>query len=259
MNSEVHVMRVIPMVAMLALAGCLVGVAPRPGGVGGPPPAGEPTGGGPIEAGCSFNATQIRPEMGDTVQILCPAGCDASGATWGTDVYTGDSAICRAAIHAGAAPATGGVVTVRLEPGRPAYRGTMRHGVQSSDYGSYASSYRFEGVLAAAPPPMVEAPRIIEAGCSFNATQLKGEVGSAHRIACPPGCGSTNATWGTDHYTGDSAICRAAIHAGFTTDQTGGEVTVILEPGRPAYRGSARHGISSSDYGSYASSFRLER
>ena len=56
----------------------------------------------------------------------------------------------------------------------------------------------------------------------------------------------------------DSAICRAAIHAGLITEQ-GGEVTVVLEPGRPAYRGSHRHGIESSDYGRYGASYRFGR
>jgi hypothetical protein len=33
---------------------------------------------------------------------------------------------------------------VILEPGRPAYRGTLRNGIQSSDYGAYGKSYRLE-------------------------------------------------------------------------------------------------------------------
>ena len=49
-----------------------------------------------------------------------------------------------AAIHAGAASPSGGVVTVRLEPGRPAYRGSTRNGVVSGDFGSYPASFRFE-------------------------------------------------------------------------------------------------------------------
>jgi len=247
----------IPVLALCSLAGCLVRTSPGLGPVGpGPGQPVEASSGGPIEAGCSFNAVSIKREMGDTVQILCPAGCASTGATWGSDVYTGDSAICRAAIHAGAAPASGGLVTVHLEPGRPAYRGSSRHGVDSSDYGSYQSSYRFVGVPASAAAPIVEAPQIIEAGCSFNATQIRGDIGSEHRVSCPSGCGKTGAIWGTDVYTGDTGICRAAVHAGVVSDQ-GGEVTVILEPGRPAYRGSARNGIQSSDYGSYQSSFRF--
>ena len=251
------------LVLALLAAGCVVRSSLgtpvlTTGGGPPPPPDGEAMAGGPIEAGCSFNATQIRREMGDTVQLVCPANCGSTGATWGTDVYTGDSAICRAAIHAGAAPPSGGMVTVHLEPGRPAYRGSARNGIESSDYGNYGSSYRFVGVVAGPPPPVDSGPPVIEAGCSFNATLIHGSPGSPHRIACPPGCARSGATWGTDVYTGDSAICRAAIHAGMISDD-GGEVTVILEPGRPAYRGSRRHGIESSDYGNYGSSYRFAR
>jgi hypothetical protein len=135
------------LVLALFAAGCVVrsslGTPIVATGGGAQPPDGEAMAGGPIEAGCSFNATQIRREMGDTVQVVCPANCGATGATWGTDIYTGDSAICRAAIHAGMISNDGGEVTVVLEPGRPAYRGTRRHGIDSSDYGNYGSSYRF--------------------------------------------------------------------------------------------------------------------
>ena len=250
-------------VVLCATTGCMAQASLGPGGAPPPPPP-PPAGGGEvivgqvIEAGCSFNATQIQREMGDTVQIRCPSNCGGTGSIWGTDVYTADSAICHAAIHAGAASPGGGLVTVHLEPGRPAYRGSDRNGMQSSDYPSYGASYRFVGAaIAEAPPPAGSpGPAAIEAGCSFNATELHGAPGSAHRIACPSGCGHSGATWGTDVYTADSAICRAAIHAGVASEQ-GGEVTVILEPGRPAYRGSRRHGIESSDYGNYGASYRF--
>jgi LCCL domain-containing protein len=114
-----------------------------------------------------------------------------------------------------------------------------------------------EAAVAASEPPPA-APGVIEAGCSFSAMDIQGEPGSVHRIACPADCGATGSTTGTDVYTADSTICRAAIHAGRITGR-GGEVTVILEPGRPAYRGSRRHGIESSDYGQYRASYRFAR
>lgn len=246
--------------AVCAAAGCLAQASLGPGAgppPPPPPPGGEVVAGGPIEAGCSYNATQLQRDIGATAQVRCPPGC-ASGTIWGTDVYTSDSSICVAAVHAGASSPGGGLVTIQIEPGRPAYRGSPRNGVSSNDYGSYGGSYRFVGVVAAPEGPPPGPPSVIEAGCSFNATQLHGAPGSAHHIACPSGCGRTGATWGTDVYTADSAICRAAIHAGLLTEQ-GGEVTVVLEPGRPAYRGTHRHGIASSDYGQYHASYRFGR
>jgi len=224
----------------------------------GPVSEGQVVEGQVIEAGCTFSASQIKGVPGSMHRVACPANCRETGTTWGTDVYTADSPICRAAIHAGLVSDRGGEVAVILEPGRPAYRGTTRNGVESSDYGSYRASYRFAGTPVAAPPPPVETAQIIEAGCSFNALQLKGGLGSMHRVACPAGCREAGTTWGTDTYTADSPICRAAIHAGLVNDR-GGEVTVVLEPGKPAYRGTARNGVQSSDYGSYRASYRLRR
>jgi hypothetical protein len=234
--------------------------------------------GGPIEAGCSYNGTQLPGEVGAVFEVACPAGCESTRGLWGTDVYTADSGICRAAIHAGLISPGGGVVSVRLEPGRPAYRGSTRNGMQSSDYGQYGKSYTLGPVgqaagpppppAYAAPPPAYQQPapaayvppppQVVEAGCSFNAGQLRGEIGTSHLVNCPPGCSNSGGLWGSDAYTADSGVCRAAIHAGFITD-AGGNVVVTLDPGRPAYRGSIRNGTRSGDYGSYPKSFHLSR
>jgi hypothetical protein len=234
---------------------------------------------GPMEVGCSYNATQFQGGgVGSVFQVACPPGCEQSGGLWGTDVYTGDSGICRAGIHAGVIPTTGGVVTVQVQPGRPAYRGSARYGIESNDYGTYGSSFQVfmpQGQPAAAAPPPPPPPaavqpaymppqpatvssQVIEAGCSFNATQIRDQIGTAHMVSCPPGCAAHGGLWGTDVYTGDSGICRAAIHSGLISPN-GGSVVVVTEPGRPAYRGSVRYGIQSNDYGNYGSSFRLQR
>jgi hypothetical protein len=116
-------------------------IAVGPGQQGGAPMSS----GGPIEAGCSYNATQLPPAPeGTSFQVACPPGCQATGGLWGTDVYTGDSAICRAAVHAGIIPDAGGYVGVLLDVGQPAYRGSVRNGVRSSDYGPYRSSFRLQ-------------------------------------------------------------------------------------------------------------------
>jgi hypothetical protein len=235
---------------------------PAPGGYSAPPAAS----GGPIEAGCSFNAGQVQGDPGAVFQIACPPGCESTGGLWGTDVYTADSAICRAGIHAGAITPAGGVVTIQIQPGRPAYRGAARNGITSNDYGSYARSYMVmasAGTVTGTPPgpptgSVLAQQQAIEAGCSFNANQIQDAAGAARLIACPPGCAQQGGLWGTDVYTADSGICRAAIHAGMISDG-GGMVVVVLDSGRPAYRGSVRYGVTSSDYGSYPKSFRLQR
>lgn len=79
--------------------------------------------------------------------VSCPSGCNAtnSGTVWGTDIYTNDSAICAAAIHAGILEAgVGGDVKVIVELGQNAYAGTTRNGITTSSYGSWGGSFVVE-------------------------------------------------------------------------------------------------------------------
>ncbi|MCL2003599.1 MAG: LCCL domain-containing protein [Oscillospiraceae bacterium] len=77
----------------------------------------------------------------------------SSGSVWGTDVYTDDSIIARAAVHFGlVGVGEAANVTIRILPGRDSYTGTTRYGVTTSSYGKWNGSYEF---VAAAPPPTV--------------------------------------------------------------------------------------------------------
>lgn len=83
----------------------------------------------------------LKFEPGKIWKFKCPAAGTTS-TVWGTDVYTGDSSICTAAVHAGTITFDrGGVVSVELRPGQSSYKGTTRNGVTSIDYGEYARSF----------------------------------------------------------------------------------------------------------------------
>ena len=99
----------------------------------------EPT--GPvIEAGCSYDASQLQGSVGTAFRVSCPANCNQRS-IYGTGIYTADTSICQAGIHAGAIPMEGGTLTLVLQPGRLAYRGSEQNGLQSRDYGKYPSSF----------------------------------------------------------------------------------------------------------------------
>jgi len=67
----------------------------------------------------------------------------AGGALWGTDVYTSDSTLAAAAVHAGVlAPGKEGTVKVRVIAPPPAFTGSTRNGVTSSFYGAYPGAYQ---------------------------------------------------------------------------------------------------------------------
>ena len=66
------------------------------------------------------------------------------GSVWGTDVYTDDSSICTAAVHAGLITVEeGGEVTFELVDGQAAYEGSEANGITSNDFGVYGGSFRF--------------------------------------------------------------------------------------------------------------------
>jgi len=87
------------------------------------------------------SASMVAFEAGKTFKFKCPAGGKES-AVWGTDIYTLDSSVCNAAVHAGKLTSeSGGPVTIELRPGESTYKGSMRNGITSNDYGTYGSSY----------------------------------------------------------------------------------------------------------------------
>ncbi len=78
---------------------------------------------------------------GTTLKFKCPASGKES-AVWGTDIYTLDSSICNAAVHAGKLKLeSGGPVTIELRPGESSYKGSTRNGIKTNDYGQYGSSF----------------------------------------------------------------------------------------------------------------------
>jgi hypothetical protein len=89
----------------------------------------------------NMSAGSVRFESGKTYKFKCPAAGKESS-VWGTDIYTLDSSICTAAVHAGKfALETGGPVTIELRPGESAYKGSTRNGITTNDYGPYGSSF----------------------------------------------------------------------------------------------------------------------
>lgn len=81
--------------------------------------------------------------IGARFAYACPASGTA-GSAWGTDVYTHDSSICTAAVHAGLITlASGGAVTIEMAPGQSAYPGSTRNGITTLSWGSWSCSYLF--------------------------------------------------------------------------------------------------------------------
>jgi len=87
------------------------------------------------------SASMVSGDSGKTWKFKCPASGKES-AVWGTDIYTIDSSICNAAVHAGKLNMeSGGPVTIELRTGESAYKGSLRNGIKTNDYGAYGRSF----------------------------------------------------------------------------------------------------------------------
>jgi hypothetical protein len=69
------------------------------------------------------------------------------GTVWGTDVYTRDSNIGAAAVHAGLVkPGETRVLRIEVMPGQEIYPGSARNGVTTTDYASFPDCWRLTGI-----------------------------------------------------------------------------------------------------------------
>ena len=99
----------------------------------------------------SRNATVYKGRNGERFTFLCPPGLKIRDRLWGTDLYTHDSLVCEAGVHAGVIRAdTGGTVTIEMRPGADAYTGSLRNGVTSWSWGAFDGSFV---VVGAEPGP----------------------------------------------------------------------------------------------------------
>jgi hypothetical protein len=69
------------------------------------------------------------------------------GSVWGTDIYTDDSTLATAAVHAGVLQVgQKAVIKVTVLPGEMNYLGTMRNGITTANWGAWQGSYKIEAV-----------------------------------------------------------------------------------------------------------------
>jgi hypothetical protein len=92
--------------------------------------------------------------------------------------------------------------------------------------------------------------------CYDSADKLPGDAGTKYTIECPQLC-TSGSVWGSETYTSDSKVCKAAIHSG-VLKPAGGKAKVIIKGGEKSYKGSQKNGISSADYGAWTRSFEFD-
>jgi hypothetical protein len=169
--------------------------------------------------------------------VQCPAG-HPQGA-WGTDVYTDDSSICTAAAHAGLITVReGGVVTIEMRPDVGQYAGSARNGVRTGDWMEpWTGAYVFVRE-ANTPEPAIAATSWMQAD------SWAGDAGRVVILACPPQI-QLQTVYGTEVYSGDTPVCSAAVHAGLTSERSGGLVAIEILTGITSFAASTGQGVTS--------------
>jgi len=191
------------------------------------------------------NLREYGNKIGETFTFYVKGA--SSGNVWGTGLYTDDSSLAAAAVHAGALRAgEWGVVDVTVLPGQSSFTGSSANGVTSRPYGSYPASYQVSRNTSKGMYVLPDPDRM---------TQFRDGRGEVlyFRVTGT----SRGSVWGTEVYTDDSALAAAAVHAGFLKEGETGIIGVMSLPGQDKYVGSTRNGVKSSDFWQYGGSYRI--
>ena len=233
-----------------------------------PPVANVPVGSG-AAMNDPGNLTAYRGKNSQTFMFRV-RGTDA-GSVWGgaNGIYTDDSGLGRAAVHAGLLRmGEEGVVVVNILAGQPAYTGNTQNGIASINYGSFAGSFRFvhagasySGISAPVVPVPVATTPVAVGQILPDPGNLTGFRNQAFQTLTFRVRGTdAGSVWGGANgiYTDDSLLGKAAVHAGLLKIGEEGNITVTTMAGQPSYGGSTQNGISSVNYGSFQWSFRFK-
>lgn len=184
--------------------------------------------------------------VGKTLQFAVIGS--ATGTIWGDGVYTSDSVLATAAVHAGLLqPGESGVVSVEVLEGQSSYDGVERNGVVSRSYADWDVAYRFVGVSQPDDGLVLPDPGDLSAYRGQDGSVLTFEVtGDA-----------AGAVWGDGIYTDDSRLAAVAVHAGILQSGQTGLVRVEILRGQDSYDGAERHGVASGTYATWPGSYRV--
>jgi hypothetical protein len=232
-------MRIAAIALVLSCGGALAQTSPP----GANPPAtnAPPAASAPVRA-CPATAQEIQQP---TDCVCTAAAAEADAPVWGSDIYTDDSSVCRAARHAGVIAPGGGIVRVTPRGPQQSYEAAERNGVASTNYGPYERSFSVALSAATSDVDPNQCPD------TFQGYRARSEIITC---TCTAEQMAEGSVWGTDVYTDDSAICRAAVHSSAVA-ATGGSVRLQTVPGRQSYVGSTRNGVRTQDYGPWEGAF----
>jgi thiol-disulfide isomerase/thioredoxin len=191
-----------------------------------------------------------RLEIGDQVTLRVTGR--SGGPIWGDSMYTLDSDLGTAAVHAGLLRiGEPGRIKVWVVPPPPSFGEASRHGILSRKWGPFRAAMVLQAVskptasarLPCCPPVNRNAVGDLPVGRSKTVMVTGSDKGPV---------------WGTDTYTGDSRLEVAAVHAGLLQVGQRGEVVVTRTNPPDRFEGSVRNGVRSGSWGRYFSAYTIE-
>ncbi|MEM1413321.1 MAG: LCCL domain-containing protein [Myxococcota bacterium] len=208
--------------------------------------------------GCDVTASRVFRDL-PAALVRCPTDCTGQ-AVYGSDVYDLSSSLCAALLHAGAIAPDRPLAYVERVPAPRANPGSEANGITSRsqrgrEHVILARAVGADGSFAAPrrEPPDQDGGRLT---CSDGLGSVRMEPGETVTLTCPENCLSGGGLWGSNPYTADSVICRAAIHAG-AIGPGGGTVRVRRGSGAEGYEASEAHGTTSWAYRATGSSLEI--
>jgi hypothetical protein len=212
-----------------------------------------------VDATVDGNLNDFRGQINKEVKLQVTGRTDRS--VWGSGIYTDDSDVGTAAVHAGLLKSGNvGIVQVRILEGKPSYTASVSNGVTTQSYGSWPGSFEFVRNTVAPitlPTDTYTAEQAIPANQPIytNPATLVAYRGTEQILHFEVQANASGSVWGNQTYTDDSNLAAAALHAGLLKAGETGIVTVRTLPGQESYAGSTSNGVTSYPYGSWGGSF----
>ena len=209
------------------------------------------------------NMTNYRAKTGQTYSVKV-TGTD-QGSVWGgaDGIYTDDSRLGKAAVHAGLLKVgQEGVVKVTLVAGQQKYTGNTQNGITTTNYGAYSGSYKFAGGATNTTSTVNTSSTVITTSGTINdpgsMTSYRKNTGQTYSVKVTGT--DQGSVWGGANgiYTDDSRLGKAAVHAGLLKVGQEGVVKVTLVAGQQKYIGNNQNGITTTNYGAYSGSYKFE-
>ncbi len=203
----------------------------------------------------SIRADRFRGRWGDDITLYCPPN-GTPQQIWGSDIYSDNSSICTAAVHAGFITVEeGGAIAIRILPGQSTYSESSQNGITSSRIDQWQGSFTFTTLRDFVAGVMVTERGVLPINVATwittanNLTVPSTQPSSlrpkeqSFAVYCPAE-GDLAPVWGSDIYQASSSICSAAVHAGRINSQSGGSVAFKLVSRQPFYIGNTRNGVT---------------